>query len=145
MFGKTPKMPYLCTMKKFLIFLIVLAVLGLALIATCPSREQHCTTIKGVLSGVINAEMNQKASENVLSEAMASIGTALAINAVDAYVGNTLVLRDYTVCNVGMVSYEGELRPVSFGILNHVFTISEDDARQLLHDKLGEIIDIPEI
>ena len=126
MFGKTPKMPYLCTMKKFLIFLIVLAVLGLALIATSPSREQHCTTIKGVLSGVINAEMNQKASENGISEAIASIGTALAINAVDAYVGNTLVLRDY-------------------GILNHVFTISEDDALQLLHDKLGEIIDIPEI
>ena len=132
-------------MKKLLVFLAVLVVIGVALIATCPNRDQHRDTIKSVLSAVINAEMDQKASENGISETVASIGTALAVSAVDTYLNTNLVVRDRTFYNVGMVSIEGELRPVSLGIFNHVFTISEDEARQLLQDKLGEVITLPEL
>lgn len=127
-------------MKKFLVFLLMLVVIGGVLMATCPDRETHREAVKGVLSEVVNKEMDEKASQNGIDGAMASIGTALAISAIDAYLGSNLILRDHTFYNVGVVSYEDDYRMVSVGILNHVFTISSDDARLLLKDKLGTLL-----
>ena len=38
-------------MKKFLIFLGVIAIIALALMATTPDRQQHVDTIKSVMTG----------------------------------------------------------------------------------------------
>ena len=123
-------------MKKFLIFLGVLVVLGLALIATCPNRDAHREAVKSVLSAAINAEMDQSGIE----ETTAAIGTMLAVSAIDSYLNANLVVRDRTFYNVGVVSYEGEFHMISVGVFNHVFTISEDDARKFIKDRLSTIL-----
>ena len=123
-------------MKKFLIFLGVLVVLGVALIATCPNRDAHREAVKSVLSAAINAEMDQSGIE----ETTAAIGTMLAVSAIDSYLNSNLVVRDRTFYNVGVVSYEGEFHMISVGVFNHVFTISEDDARQFIKDGLSTIL-----
>ena len=123
-------------MKKFLIFLGVLVVLGLALIATCPNRDAHREAVKSVLSAAINAEMDQSGIE----ETTAAIGAMLAVSAIDSYLNSHLVVRDRTFYNVGVVSYEGEFHMISVGVFNHVFTISEDDARQFIKDGLSTIL-----
>lgn len=122
-------------MKKFLIFIVILAVLGLGLMATCPDKDAHCEAVKSVLSGAINAEMDQSG----ISETTAAIGTMLAVSAIEAYINSTLVVRDRTFYNVGVISYEGEFHMISVGVLNHVFTISEDDARRFIKNRLSSI------
>lgn len=119
-------------MKKLLVLLLLLVVVGVALVATCPDREAHKEAVKGVASAVVNAEMSQRD----VDETLASIGTMLGISAVDAYLNTNLVVRDHTFYNVGMLNYKGELRMVSVGVFNHVFTISEDEAKQFMKDKL---------
>ena len=121
-------------MKKFLFFIMLLAVMALVLIATCPDRATHHEAIKSVMSEVINSEMdNSRLDENV-----ASIGTMLAVNAVDSYLKSNLMVRDRTFYNVGVISYNGEFRMVSVGVLNHVFTVDKETAREFLRDKLNE-------
>lgn len=122
-------------MKKFLFLIGFLVVLSLVLIATCPDREAHRDAVKSVLSGAINKEMDQSR----LNETIASIGTVLAVSAVDEYLKSSLIVRDHTFYNVGVVSYGGEFRMVSVGVLNHVFTVSEDDVRQFVKDQLPSV------
>ena len=123
-------------MKKFLFFIVLLAVMALVLIATCPDKATHHEAIKSVMSEVINAEMDNSSIDGSL----ASIGTVLAINLVDSYLNSNLMVRDRTFYNVGVVSYNGEFRMVSVGVLNHVFTIDKETAREFLKDKLNEAL-----
>ena len=108
-------------MKKLLFFIVFLVVVGVALVATCPDREAHKEAVKSVASAVVNAEMDQSG----IDETLASIGTMLGVSAVDAYLNSSLIVRDHTFYNVGLINYKGEPRMVSVGVFNHVFTISE--------------------
>ncbi len=56
-----------------------------------------------------------------------------------------LVVRDHTFYNIGTLNYEGVPRMVSVGVFNHVFTISEEDAKQLMKDRLKPQINIDDI
>ena len=84
-------------------------------------------------SEVINAEMN----ESNVEETIASIGTVLAINVVDAYLKSNLIVRDHTFYNVGVIIYKGDFRMVSVGVFNHVFTIDKETAREIIKYKLS--------
>lgn len=120
-------------MKKFLFVLVLLVAVGLTLVATCPDRAAHHEALKSVASAVINSEMNDNYN---LDSSVASIGTMLAINVVDSYLQANLVVRDKTFYNVGFVSYEGELRMISVGVFNHVFTVDEGTAREIIKGKI---------
>ena len=124
-----------------LFFIVFLVVVGVALVATCPDREAHKEAVKSVASAVVNAEMDQSG----IDETLASIGTMLGISAVDAYLNSSLFVMDHTFYNVGMINYKGEPRMVSVGVFNHVFTISEAEAKQIFKDKLTPNIDIKDI
>ncbi len=119
-------------MKKFLFLIVLLVAVGLTLMATCPEREAHMEAVKSVTTSVVNSEMDQSGIDG----AIASIGTALGVNVVDAYLKNNLVIRDHTFYNVGTINYEGEPRIISVGIFNHVFTIDEETAREYIKEKV---------
>lgn len=118
-------------MKKLLFFIIVLGAIGIGLMTTCPTREDHLSAIKDVSSKVVNSEIDKS-----VGGALASIGTPVAVKAIVAYLQSNLIIKDYYVLNIGGVDYEGEFRIVSVGICNHVFTVSEEDAKKLIKDKL---------
>lgn len=122
-------------MKKFLFLIIFLSAAGLLLMVTCPDRTDHHETIKGVVSEVVNSEVNK--NNNVFSSGLASISTMMAVNLADSYLKNNLLLRDYILFNIGYINYQGELRIVSFGILNHIFTIDKETAKEVIKDKLS--------
>ena len=84
-------------------------------------------------SEVINAEMNESKVETT----MASIGTVLAVNVVDAYLKSNLIGRDRTFYNVGVITYKGDFRMVSVCVFNHVYTIDKETAREIIKDKLS--------
>lgn len=121
-------------MKKFLFLIVFLGAAAVALIATCPDRNAHQEAIKSVVSEVINDEMGKQS--NVLTTELASISTMLTIDLADSYLKTNLIIRDHTFYNIGYVSYKGELKMISFGILNHVFTLDKENAREMMKEKV---------
>lgn len=122
-------------MKKFLIFLGIIAVLALALMATTPGKEQHHETIKSVFVSAVNAELR----DNHIDGAVGSIATAAATTGIDAFLNHSLIIRDHRFYTIGVISHEGEFQMVSVGAFNHVWTLNEDQARQLIKKQLKSL------
>jgi hypothetical protein len=120
-------------MKNFLFLIVFLAVVAGALIATCPDRNAHLEAIKSVVSEVANEEMDKQS--NILTTGLASISTMLTINMADTYLKSNLIIRDHTLFNIGYISYNDDLRMISFGILNHVFTLDKETAKEMMKEK----------
>ena len=120
-------------MKKFLFLIVFLAVVAGALIATCPDRNAHLEAIKSVVSEVANEEMDKQS--NILTTGLASISTMLTINIADSYLKSNLIIRDHTFYNIGYITYNDDLRMISFGILNHVFTLDKETAKEIMKEK----------
>ena len=120
-------------MKKLLFLIVFLAVIGGALIATCPDRNAHLEAIKSVVSEVANEEMDKQS--NILTTGLASISTMLTINMADTYLKSNLIIRDHTFYNIGYINYNDDLRMISFGILNHVFTLDKETAKEIMKEK----------
>ena len=120
-------------MKKLLFLIVFLAVIAGALIATCPDRNAHLEAIKSVVSEVANEEMDKQS--NILTTGLASISTMLTINMADTYLKSNLIIRDHTFYNIGYINYNDDLRMISFGILNHVFTLDKETAKEIMKEK----------
>jgi hypothetical protein len=120
-------------MKKFLFLIVFLAVVAGALIATCPDRNAHLEAIKSVVSEVANEEMDKQS--NILTTGLASISTMLTINIADSYLKSNLIIIDHTFYNIGYINYNDDLRMISFGILNHVFTLDKETAKEIMKEK----------
>lgn len=126
-------------MKKFLIFLAIIGVAALALMATTPDRQQHVDTIKSVMTGAVNAEMR----DNNIDGPLASIASVAVTTAIDVYLNNSFLVRDHCFYSLGFVDYNNEFQLVSVGIFNHVYTLNEDQAREMIKKKLGSSLKVP--
>ena len=120
-------------MKKFLIILGIIAIIALALMATTPDRQQHVDTIKSVMTGAVNAELR----ENNIDGPIASIASVAATTAVDRYLNTSFIVRDHRFYSLGFIDYNNEFQMVSVGIFNHVYTLNEDQAREMIKKKLN--------
>lgn len=123
-------------MKKFLVFIGIIAAIAIALMATTPDKQQHHDTIKEVLSRAVNAELR----DNNIDGPVASIGSVFAMNAVDEFLNRSLLIRDHRFYNIGVIDYNGEFQMVSVGVFNHVYTFDEDQAREFIKTKIKDLI-----
>ena len=123
-------------MKKFLIFIGIIAAIAIALMATTPDKQQHHDTIKEVLSRAVNAELR----DNNIEGPVASIGSVFAMNAVDEFLNRSLLIRDHRFYNIGVIDYNGEFQMVSVGMFNHVYSFDEDQAREFIKTKIKDLI-----
>ena len=122
-------------MKKFLIFLGIIAVVAVALMATTPDRQQHVDTIKSVMTGAVNAELR----ENNIDGPLRSIASAAATMAVDKYLSTNFLVRDHRFYSLGFIDYNNEFQMVSVGVFNHVYTLDEEQAREMIKKKLNPL------
>jgi hypothetical protein len=122
-------------MKKFLIFLGIIAVVAVALMATTPDRQQHVDTIKSVMTGAVNAELR----ENNIEGPLGSIASAAATMAVDKYLSTNFLVRDHRFYSLGFIDYNNEFQMVSVGVFNHVYTLDEEQAREMIKKKLNPL------
>lgn len=122
-------------MKKFLIFLGIIAVVAVALMATTPDRQQHVDTIKSVMTGAVNAELR----ENNIEGPLGSIASAAATMAVDKYLSTNFLVRDHRFYSLGFIDYNNEYQMVSVGVFNHVYTLDEEQAREMIKKKLNPL------
>ena len=122
-------------MKKFLIILGIIAVVAVALMATTPDRQQHVDTIKSVMTGAVNAELR----ENNIDGPLGSIASAAATMAVDKYLSTNFLVRDHRFYSLGFIDYNNEFQMVSVGVFNHVYTLDEEQAREMIKKKLNTL------
>ena len=122
-------------MKKFLIFLGIIAVVAVTLMATTPDRQQHVDTIKSVMTGAVNAELR----ENNIDGPLGSIASAAATMAVDKYLSTNFLVRDHRFYSLGFIDYNNEFQMVSVGVFNHVYTLDEEQAREMIKKKLNPL------
>lgn len=121
-------------MKRLIIILAILLGLALVMKVTVPSMEKHKEAaveqvtkfveeqmmqndeVDGYLEayGIDKDETHRFLSENGIYKSM-----------VTYLVENSLFLEDYFVCNVGKFQYEGEIYPLTLGLFNHVFVLTD--------------------
>lgn len=123
-------------MKKLLFFLAIVGVIAVLLMITTPSRQQHVDTIKQVMTGVVNSELQS----HQIDGALGSIASVASTNAIDQFLNTRFMVRDHRFYSIGFVDYDDQFIPVSFGILDHVYTLDEDMARQLVKSRVQEFL-----
>lgn len=107
---------------------IVAAIAVIALLAsmavTCPDKTKH----KEVLTDRLSVLFNDNVSED--SSDWAFLGAMIGNKLVGAFMENSLVVDNYILFSLGRLSYGGEERVVSVGVLGHIFAASREQIRE---------------
>ncbi len=112
-------------MKKNTVFLFILLALAVVAIVTCPDKEAHSEAIKDLASEI----MNEKLYKNVETDedaGVAMLGSMLGSGLAGLFIDQILTVDNYFVCSVGRITYKGEVKTVSVGMFNHIFTLDKD-------------------
>lgn len=117
-------------MKKFLISVLILVAVTGVCIVTCPDKASHAETLKNV----VNTALNEELSDGETDSPLVMLGTMIGSGIGGLVIDNMLKVDDYFVCSVGTMSFDGETKVVSVGILNHVFTPDKEDLKQAVRD-----------
>ena len=110
----------------------IVVLVFILLAVTCPGKQVHQEKIKMTISNVIDESLVTSASE----QGFALIGSLFATKIVDIFLNNKLQVNNYFFFSTGQISFGGNTKMVSFGILNKVFTFDEDDIRRAISDTL---------
>lgn len=123
-------------MKKSTLIIVFVAIIALIFGATCPNKQAHATAIKEAVTAGVGSELKASNGNNsLLEKGLNFLGSTVASSFADAYLEANLTVDNYLVCSVGSVMIDGEKKNVSYGLLNKVFTFSEDDVRQAIKKK----------
>lgn len=117
-------------MKKFLISMLILVAVAGVCIVTCPDKSSHAEALKNVVNTALSEELSDDETDNPL----VMLGTMIGGGIGGLVIDNMLKVDDYFVCSVGTMSFDGETKVVSVGILNHVFTPDKEDLKQAVRD-----------
>ena len=114
-----------------------LVILGLACVCvvTCPNKSAHSEALKELLNTVMTEELNESV-ETEEDAGWAMLGSMIGTGLGGLMIDNMLKVDNYFVCSVGTMTFDGETKIVSVGLMNHVFTIPEDEAREAASDIL---------
>ena len=111
--------------KVFWILLPVLIVIVCVL--TCPDRQKHETAIKETVRDVMN-----ESSEDEEPSGLAALGSAIGSGLAGLAMDMMFDVNNYGVCSIGHISWQGEDKVVSVGIMNHVFVVAKGELREAL-------------
>lgn len=114
-------------MKALLYTLLVLLILGGICVITCPDKEDHSEALKNMINKAMTEEL-AKDSGDEDEAGLSMLGSMLGKGIAGLVIDNMLEVNNYFVCSIGTVTYEGETRVVSVGLLNHVFTANAKKA-----------------
>ncbi len=125
-------------MKGIIYTVLVLLLLAVVGVVTCPDKQAHYDEIEQVLREVVNEELNGSAESE---EDMSILGEWLSSSSVKLVLNQSLSVDNYFVCSVGKVTFDGEVYPISVGVFNHVFTPSKEKIRTQLNESLDSLFE----
>lgn len=129
-------MPYnLRIMKAVLYVILILVIAAGACALTCPDREDHVNALENVLQRTIDKELS--GTSDFKDDPLVSFyGSALLSGVFGSFIDSMLMVDNYFIFSIGSISYGGEIRTVSVGVFNHVFTASADQLAEEAVDAL---------
>lgn len=119
-------------MKGFLYTLLIMFALSLVCIVTCPDKNAHSEALMKLFNVAWQTELTESGIDG--NEGWAMLGSALGSGIAEYVIEKQLIVDNYFVCSVGRFIYEGEENIVSVGVLNHIFTKSEEELLRELED-----------
>lgn len=114
-------------MKHFLTILLIIVIIAGAMVITCPDKARHIEAIGEVIDNSICQD-----DTGVAALFSAFGGKKLILNVIDPFFN----VDNYFIVSIGKIRLdENESKPVSVGILGHVFTIDKEKAKQMLEEQ----------
>lgn len=112
-------------MKKALIAIIAVLIVGAAAVVTCPDKQAHKDAIMAVVNEKINEGFKTDDAElQGLSALFGSLGSGIASKIVE----NRLVVKNHFLWSTGeLQNLDGEYNQISVGVFGHIFTIDKED------------------
>ena len=107
------------------LIIAILVIIGLlvAMVLTCPKKEQHVNVLTEKFSYLLADSAGADKDANILG---AMIGGAIAKQVINAY----LIVEDHVLFSVGRLEYKGENNLLSVGAFGHIFTISNKELKR---------------
>lgn len=114
--------------KRAVVSILATITIIISMTATCPSKEKHISAFSNQLTAILNN------SADADETGLAAIGVLFGNQIIDALVSHYLVIDDCFIFNVGKLHYGGKSRIVSIGVFGHVFTASQKQIEEAVHD-----------
>ena len=121
-------------MKKVLIVLAVLLIIGATAVITCPDKQAHEDAIMNVVNQKINEEV-QVDEEDLqgLSALFGTLGSGIAGYIIDS----RLVVKNHFLWSTGeFQDLDGNFSQVSVGVFGHIFTVDKEDLDKAIDEAL---------
>ncbi len=121
-------------MKKALIAIIVVLIVGAAAVVTCPDKQAHKDAIMAVVNEKVNEELKTDDEDMMgLSVLFGSLSSRIAGGVVE----NRLVVKNHFLWSTGKIqNLSGEYIMISVGVFGHVFTFDKEDLDEAIDDAL---------
>lgn len=113
---------------------IILAVIVVAALVTCPDEQAHKTMLKTTITTALNEKIDQSCSEENLNAFASALGGALGGFAVGLFI-NRVHVENYFVYSLGYMTWDGETNIVSIGCFGHVFSPDKEDVLSALAEQ----------
>ena len=107
-------------MKKSLLIIIIVAVVVIVAKFTVPNEEKHYQVARQKLSSVVSQKLS---SVDGVQEMINDQG--VDIRELIQVAMKQMEVKDYFVCNVGRVTYNGSTYPLTIGAFGKVFMLTD--------------------
>jgi hypothetical protein len=117
-------------MKKFLVFILFLAVIVVGLVFTCPTKQQHVDAVMNEVNGL----MSDAASDVGLDtdSGWGMVGKMAIGSLAQNYLESQLYYNNYFVFSTCQITFNGKTSITSVGVFNHVFTTDKEKMKEKL-------------
>ena len=117
-------------MKKFLVFILFLAVIVVGLVFTCPTKQQHVDAVMNEVNGL----MSDAASDVGLDtgSGWGMVGKMAIGSLAQNYLESQLYYNNYFVFSTCQITFNGKTSTTSVGVFNHVFTTDKEKMKEKL-------------
>lgn len=122
-------------MRNFLLFILIIVFISGFCIISCPDKEAHSEAIMENVNELIDEEATKDVT-NESEKALALLASSLVSGISNLVIDSRLSVDNYFLFSIGRVTFEGESRIVSIGMLNHVFTDINDNLKKEIEKRL---------
>lgn len=127
--------------------IVIFVMLVLAMVVSRPDEQAHRNAVSDVVAKALTETTDSLVGTPADAESMAMhhVGSALTKTLTREVVEHLVTVDDYGILTVGSVNLGDEKKPVSVGVLGHVFTADKETikavASSYVQKKLNHFVD----
>ena len=114
-------------MKKFIVFLLVLAAIAAAMFFTCPPEGEHVDRVVKEIGRIARSNMEDDNGTSMLLGYIESAVVESNEEIAKTLIQNHLEVDDYFLIGIGKLTYKHQEVPVTIGVFNRVFYLKRAD------------------